>query len=576
MTCTSRNEEQIISLVAGELHGLRRWRLARHLRACPACSEALRHYEALQADLRSLAELPPTPAFSQRVDAALSSLAASGTQSHPTLSAGRGRRLLLRSGVALAASVGAAVLMLLMQPNLAAAQAVQRIERAMSGARSAHITFWSVTADARREKEQEVWYQEASWRVEGGGGRRIEICREGKRYLYQPGLRRVTVSNAERPAAFASSSGFTLQAILRDQVRSGIGSRTRIVGEPVVEGRPARELILELSGESVARVRMLVDRTTDLPIRWEGQSLSGSTWITDRVGEATFNVALPSELFRPEFPPSTRYVDLAARRREWQQRVRTVRARGRIPDREFAVRDLQLNPDGDVFLLYTVSRSGDPERDWSVELRDDLGTPYLPPVPRWPYRAARDPSAPHEEDLGIPDLHASWWVIPQPQPRRAPRELILTFRAQPPLPADEGAPWQVTLRFPVARPAAAAAPDYLPLLALAPGGEEPEWTIREWAAATRAHHFRTEARDVEQALKWQRRVVELSVEQQRATGARLRELSREWLLLYQLCRDLGRRPEALAALRKAAELERAYPSRHREQIEQALDRETGE
>lgn len=69
--------------------------------------------------------------------------------------------------------------------------------------------------------------------------------------------------------------------------------------------------------------------------------------------------------------------DADAGRGEWERRLsRPVVAR-RVGQRTVAVRDLQVNEDGDVFLMYSAGNVPGEMSDARAELSDEFGTQYV-------------------------------------------------------------------------------------------------------------------------------------------------------------------------------------------------------
>src|SRR5262249_48367725 len=134
------------------------------------------------------------------------------------------------------------------------------------------------------------------------------------------------------------------------------------------------------------RTLLFVDAATDLPVRGEQQLDTDGQWVTQSTIEQRYNETLTARLFVPEFPKSARLFDVDASRQLSEPRRAKGSTSGRVGDRTIVIRDLKVNAAGDVFLLYTAGgRPGDRWQDWSVDLKDDLGTHYLPSEGFYPY-----------------------------------------------------------------------------------------------------------------------------------------------------------------------------------------------
>src|SRR5205823_4840962 len=125
-----------------------------------------------------------------------------------------------------------------------------------------------------------------------------------------------------------------------------------IVGNTRWNGRPARRLLVDLRREP-GRLAILEDTATDLPIRMEAQRQSAAGWVASMVWEFTFNEPLPAALFRPDFPRAA-LVNLDVEQRRWRERLARGLAQQAVGDRTIVIRDLQVNAEGDLFLLYSA------------------------------------------------------------------------------------------------------------------------------------------------------------------------------------------------------------------------------
>jgi hypothetical protein len=201
---------------------------------------------------------------------------------------------------------------------------------------------------------------------------------EGKLWTYDPQLNQVTVEHkAEGPSGHIPS-GFSLAAMSRDFARWGWRVTIRLLDDRVVAGRRVHQVTL-VQRSDAGRTLMLVDAATDLPIRYEMQLEKDGKWTTQMLSEVRYNEPLPASLFEPRFPKSAPVVDLERGRQDWEQRLAKGIARKNVGDRTLVIRDLQVNAEGDVFLLYTAGAvPGDQWGDWTVDLADEAGRRYQP------------------------------------------------------------------------------------------------------------------------------------------------------------------------------------------------------
>ena len=85
-------------------------------------------------------------------------------------------------------------------------------------------------------------------------------------------------------------------------------------------------------------------------------------------------------------------------------------------DRTVVIRDLQVNAEGDVFLLYTAGAvPGDGWRDWSVELTDESGRRYQPGEAFQPFWRDGSRRGGKGYVFDGQKLEGNWWVPVVPQ-----------------------------------------------------------------------------------------------------------------------------------------------------------------
>jgi hypothetical protein len=306
---------------------------------------------------------------------------------------------------------------------------------------------------------------------------------------------------------------------------------------------------------------MFIDPATQLPIRWNLQHQSDEGWIPHGHGEAQFDLSLPQQLFDPDSAGNHTWIDVDMLRARWsRQLARAVRVRGR-GERSFALRDFQVNREGAVFVLYTQHRRTS-RRDWSLELRDDRGTRYLP---------AGDPVyAPGSVDAngrplglwaaGLP-VQGEWWVPLVPQSPWRPRRFTVAFRRTLDSATDPRTKRGMAFaefKVSVAAPTIEVAPEYFPAMASSLGDLAPDWAIRTRSARLRGIHEFDAGRPAA-ALRWFTR---LAREQERTAadlGAPIPS-SDAWWYQYRTNLKLGKTDAAREALEEAHRLTRRWGS----------------
>jgi hypothetical protein len=500
----------------------------------------------------------------------------------------RGR---VRKGLALAGATAILTFLVVNAPKISAAVVLQQMTAAMEGARSAHIVRWKIAPNGSHEKDEERWYQDGRSRTESKSG--VKLFENGTLYTYEPRLNKVTIRRNVKGPGGLSSSGFTVASLKRDIARWGWKDKLRVLGETRLGGRSIRRVLIERSNEPIT-VLLLVDAATDLPFRAEMRVRDEPRWAY----EMRYNEPLSARLFTPEFPKTAHKFDIAEGKKEWKRKLAKGFARQRIGERTIVLRDLQVNADGDVFLLYTAGKTlddsfsketvtpGGPRwytrrRDWDVQLTDEFGTRYLlNELPlgsvtlnykdRYVFQGER--------------IEGDWWTPLTPQRPWKPRRFTLTFRVHPKnLHGEDLRQPQYDSAFKaeftkkviftqrLQQPATEVAPEYMGLVN---DLYQPEWQIPKTGVKSRAWYYRYEKGDLHRALELYRQLARMREEQAQVNG----EFSHQpetWFDIYEVLRDLGCKDEARTALLRARD-ESIYRSDNYgnwKSIREALERE---
>jgi tetratricopeptide (TPR) repeat protein len=237
------------------------------------------------------------------------------------------------------------------------------------------------------------------------------------------------------------------------------------------------------------------------------------------------------------------------------------------------IRDLQVNAEGDVFLLYTAGAfPGDVWPDWSIELTDEFGTRYLAGENAFqPYQGGGRPGGEGYVFDGE-KLVGAWWVPVVPQRSWKARRFRITFHVQPVIhhgrdpAAVENYSASADFALRVGRPGSALVPLYMPYMA----ERLDERAVRSWGARARAVYYRQsgDPRKLEKALAFYREVSRLRDEEAQEVGQPIHD-PQTWFEIGEVLRDLRRKEEARAAFEEAAR-EEIYPNGVRQQAEAAL------
>ncbi len=283
----------------------------------------------------------------------------------------RKRRLVLSYGAA-AAVVGVGALL---QPKFAAAAVIARIEKALDGVRNVHEVTWE------QGRNTERWWKvgEVS-RTEYPGS--TVVIRDGKRYQWLHESNKVIVQ-PERPlSSKLARSGFTMASLMRDLKLSGWTGSLETLSDTIENGKAFQRFQVTMkSWEGVMRVVLLVDPTTQLPKRYEGFIKRESGWEPFNRVELEYNQPESPALFSTEFP-GARVLDMATEKALWKEKLEQTIAEVKLGEHVIKVRDVRVNPQGAVFVLYTTGKTfndytwkpsgewGTAEltRDWQIQL----------------------------------------------------------------------------------------------------------------------------------------------------------------------------------------------------------------
>jgi WD40 repeat protein/outer membrane lipoprotein-sorting protein len=417
----------------------------------------------------------------------------------------RARRAILRRGFALAGVTALAIAMVAAWPKIVLAKMLHDMNNAMSNVKSAHMIGWLITPDGQRVKNSETWYQDGKWRIESADsaihpGASTQVYADGKLWDYRPEMAKVTLRRQAGPFSNAPS-GFTGTALIGEFTRFSWKDSIRVAtNDTEFEGRTLRQVDIKTANAlETSHVVMLVDPATDLPVQAtiDIGSQHGNRSVR-LLGQFSFNEPLQAALFEPKFPKSARIFDYDNGKEEWRQRLAKGIARRHVADRTIAIRDLQVNADGHVFLLYTAGRPflGDKYMDyvnkqlsvgddWQLEMKDDLGTTYidtqpygsfLPTGEHWGHLSSNPGYNPPPNGFLFKGEHLEghWWVPLQNQRPWHPRTFTLTFHVRPHSTlglhswTDDAFSKTISFTLHIARPATALVPDYMPYMNLAP------------------------------------------------------------------------------------------------------------
>lgn len=426
------------------------------------------------------------------------------------------RRTTFRRGFALAGAMALIFIGIKAWPMVSLELFLRRVEAATDKVRSAHIVSWVVTKDGRRVKNRETWGQDGKWRDEqwpveqASKWRETRVIVDGRSWNYTHGSGEVVVRRAGPYDGWASNrgtAGLTGTAIINDMKRMSWNDKTEIkISDTTTDGRPTRTVdVHTVNDYETTDIALLVEAATDLPIRVEVSAVSRHGKSGKFLYEFSFNEVHPANLFKPEFPKSVKIFDYEKGKEQLHRRLAKGIAQRKVGDRTIAIRDLQVNAKGHVFLLYTAGRKDQGNnyakfnaevrydgRDWDLNVTDQFGTEY---VRAWKalrpsfdsISTTRNPP-PNEHVYGGEKLDGDWLIPLKLQRAWKPRRFTITFRVPPvnqhgirgvrdtpktfhwPNFADKTK--TVSFTFWVQKPSVSSIPDYMPYMAEGPQSEK--------------------------------------------------------------------------------------------------------
>jgi outer membrane lipoprotein-sorting protein len=357
----------------------------------------------------------------------------------------------------------------MLRPQLAAAAMLARMDGAMRDARSAHCILKTLMPNGTWTKTYETWYQNSQWRMERVGvGHDVQIYTKGRLWVYEPATNTVMVDTQPGPFAF-NSTGFSVSALLGSGAL-GATPQVRQLGDASYAGRAAIEIGVVTPNQE--RMIFWADPDTNLPFHFEAQRRVYGQWQTGVEGDMTYNTPLPASLFVPGFPRTAKVFDKDAGVEALHQRWVNGIAQGDAGGRLIVIRDVEVNPHGDVFILYTAGHRPDNfQDDISIDVKDDAGDDYrrggwgrgFDPIFRDPKPAFM---------FGDEELEG---FCQAPNPRdvfKAAHTLTVTFQRNTPPPMrpgtyhyyNVGRPMTFTL--PITKRITTDLPDYMPYMAM--------------------------------------------------------------------------------------------------------------
>jgi hypothetical protein len=486
-------------------------------------------------------------ALRRRVEAA----AASAAAARPTM---RWRRRLAVAG-ALGAIAWSTVTIQDAWSAAVAARTLRDMARAVRAVQTARIVVWQTSPDQAYKTRTVMQFKEGRWRVEDREGRVVQIVADGQRRTWDAG-RGVVLVDPLRGGPAIGPPGSGLAGISADLLRWARYSRAR-AGREIRSsgGRALRPVQITLRGLPQRSAMLIVDAATSLPLSASTAVIRGGRMQADLSATFEFGLPLDDRLFKPDFPAAARVVDRDADRAAWQDRLARGIAGHAARPGGLRVRDVRVNRAGDVFVLYTLgpAGSGAPPAP-IVSVSDTQGTVYLRPEEVAGGEALVPAHARTAGDLtaltcqGEPDYWTYWVPLVPEATRWHPRWVAAGPRV------DSGDTAAAAEAVPAERTEPGIVPAYAPHMGL----NVDELSLRYQAIVARLRYYRSH-HDVAAAVEQARALTALQDKAELGGGVLFRRYD-TWLDLYRMLTELGKRDEALTALRLARDAVGSSPA----------------
>ncbi len=306
----------------------------------------------------------PPPALAARI-------AALAARQEATARVTRARQIRWRLAAALTTVLLLVGAFQMVRPQLAAAAMLTRMDDAMRDARSAHSVLRTLTPNGTWVKTDEMWYQNGKWRTEirYGDGLTTQVFSHGRLWTYLSKDNTLTVEHKSGP--FMYPVGFALKNFVGNRSFGPSSAQAQDLGETMVGGRPAHQVAITNAEQE--RYVLSADPKTNLLFHMDVQRRTAHGEVLEAEADINYNMPLPPSLFIPNFPRTAKVLNLDTGIEVLEQKWAQGITRQHVGERTIVIRDLEVNPEGDVFLLYTAGHyPGDFQDDVDVSVDDDV------------------------------------------------------------------------------------------------------------------------------------------------------------------------------------------------------------
>lgn len=206
---------------------------------------------------------------------------------------------------------------------------------------SVHYRVWTLMPDGSRRLSQEIWRAGGTERIERGGGREVIVQRDGKRFVYDQDAKSI-LAYVDDPKTRRRES-FNGTDLLRE-----ISSTGWLDSIHTVDAGSETVTSVVMRAERT-RLRLWVNKATDLPTRVEIQSPKRGGWDTVQEGAFEFSRTTRDEGTIGNLPKGVPVVNVDEARAAYEAAWRAPRFRYGST----RIYDVEANEKGDVFVVYS-------------------------------------------------------------------------------------------------------------------------------------------------------------------------------------------------------------------------------
>jgi hypothetical protein len=261
-------------------------------------------------------------------------------------------------------------------PRAQAITTLSRISGAVDALPAWHFVTYAPDLSGKLTKSGETWSADGRVREVSERGKTMRYLVSGETILYRQG----EPYAMRLPGRNASDQIQRLSGFVRQMQTSVYMQRVEVRPNQRIEGRAATQLISYAKAEPV-RVTLAADSRTDIPFLATVESRVGNGWQVVRRIDIDTN-PVPTAKVALDLPAGVEVVDEKVARQQWIKRLSKPLGAYVGDHAPLEVRDVWVNREGVVFVLYTNGRSnrlggGAQDPLELIGVKDDRGTRYL-------------------------------------------------------------------------------------------------------------------------------------------------------------------------------------------------------